>query len=65
MTSIASATSSVGAGVSQGRFQSLNQATRLTDQTRVSEDVRSAALKLLRAVLSDSGATGHDLDVLA
>ncbi len=65
--SAVAAASSVGAGVSQGRIQSTSQRSQTTERAVPAEDVRAAALELIRSAVSGSlsGSTGRDLDVLA
>jgi len=56
---------SVGAGLSQARFQMEYQVRVLQKQQQVASDLGSAALELIRAALVASGAKTHDLDVTA
>ena len=67
MAGLSVAVGGVGAGVSQGRIQSTIQPGQPTDRGGSSEDVRAAALQLIKSAItvSNSGTTGHDLDVLA
>ena len=65
MAGIAAMVSSVGAGVSQVRFQDHDRPAQLTEQDRPSGDVGSAALQLIQSALRVPGTTGRDLDVLA
>ena len=57
--------SGIGAGVSQGRFQTVAQQAHLKDQEQPVDDVRTAALNLIQRALAVSGPTRHDLDLLA
>ena len=66
MTGASGSVSSVGAGVSQGRYLRSVQPTQLKDQERSEAGVRSAALRLIQsAVTVPLVSSGHDLDVLA
>ena len=66
MAGLATAVASgIGAGVSQGRIQTVGQQAHLKDQERSAYDVRTAALNLIQRALSVSGPTRHDLDLLA
>ena len=66
MTGVASLVSSVGAGVSQGRYSSSVQPTPLKDQGGSEAGVRAAALQLIQsAITAPVVSSGHDLDVLA
>jgi hypothetical protein len=60
MTAISGVAGSVGAGVRQMD----PPAGRLTEQPQP-KSAADAALTLIRAVLSDAGTMGRDLDVLA
>ena len=64
MDSIASV-GSVGAGLSQARFQTEYQVRVLQMQQDLAASLGSAALELIRSAVISSGASGHDLDVLA
>ena len=55
----------VGAGLSEAQFQVQYQVQVLKMQQGATEDLGAAALKLLRSALTDTGASSHDLDVLA
>jgi hypothetical protein len=66
MTGVSGTVSSVGAGVSQGRFLRSVQPTQLKEQEQSEAGVRAAALQLIRsAITAPSVSSGHDLDVLA
>lgn len=65
MAGLSAVVSSVGAGVSQVRFQDHDRSAQLKDQDRLDGDVRSAALQLIQRALIKPGTTGRDLDVLA
>ena len=56
---------SVGAALSQVRFQAEYQIRALKEQQIVTEDLGSAALKLVVSALNSSRAPEHDLDVEA
>jgi hypothetical protein len=58
--------SSVGAGVSQVRFQAPDRGqAQLKEQEGLPKDVGGAALRLIQQVMSAAETTGRDLDVLA
>ncbi len=57
--------SGIGAGVRQGRIQTIGQQAHLKDQGQPVDDVRTAALNLIQRALSVSGPARHDLDLLA
>lgn len=66
MTGVSGIVSSVGAGVSQGRYTRSVEPTQLKDQARSEAGVRGAALQLiLSAVTAPKVSSGHDLNVLA
>ncbi len=65
MAGLSTIVSGVGAGTGQGRVQSVVQKVQLTDQKPATDNVRSAALKLIMSVISSQDSAGHDLDVLA
>lgn len=66
MTGVSGSVSSVGAGVSQGRYYGKVQSTHLKDQEQSSAGVRAAALQLIQSAITVTvGTSGHDLDVLA
>lgn len=66
MTGVYGSVSSVGAGVSQGRYQSSVQPTRLKDQEQSTAGARAAALQLIQSAITvTAGTSRHDLDVLA
>jgi len=66
MTGVSGSVSSVGAGVSQGRYYGKVQPTHLKDQEQSSAGVRAAALQLIQSAITVTvGTSGHDLDVLA
>lgn len=57
--------SSVGAGVSQVRYQTQAPQAQLKDQKQSEGGLSTVALQLIQSALSVAGATGRDLDVLA
>lgn len=57
--------SGIGAGVRQGRIQTVGQQAHLKEQEQPANDVRTAALSLIQRALAVSGPTRHDLDLLA
>ena len=59
-----SAVGSVGAGLSQARFQAEYQVRVLKEQQSVTQDLGNAALKLIKAALS-TGPAQNDLDLVA
>jgi hypothetical protein len=66
MTGNFGSVSSVGAGVSQGRYHSAVQPTRLKDQELSTGGARAAALQLIQSAITvTAGTSGHDLNVLA
>ena len=66
MTGVSGNVSSVGAGVSQGRYAGAVQPTQLKEQEQSGAGVRAAALQLIQsAVAAPVVSSGHDLDVLA
>lgn len=66
MTGVSGSVSSVGAGVSQGRYLRSVQPTQLKDQERSEAGVRAAALQLIQsAITAPIVSSGHDLNVLA
>ena len=66
MTGVSSTVSSVGAGVSQGRYSRAVQPTQLKEQNGSAAGVRAAALQLIQsAITAPIVSSGHDLDVLA
>ncbi len=65
MAGLAAAVSNVGASVGQVRTRDHSQAIHLKEQERLPDDPKSAALRLIQRIMTETGATGHDLDVLA
>lgn len=66
MNGISALVSSVGAGVSQVRFQTpVRGGAQLKEQERPPRDMGTAALQLIQRALSVPETTGRDLDVLA
>lgn len=54
---------SVGAGLSKAQFQVSNQGQALKEQQPVTDDLGTAALKLISTAMLSM--QGHDLDILA
>lgn len=63
MVGFTSSVASVGAGLSQAQFQVERQVRVLKEQQPVTEDLGTAALKLISTAMVS--VPGHDLDILA